>query len=132
MVKIDSIRKTIKALHSTLNEEVEKLNLSYSSIYGNDVTPLDVEAIVHYHSTRGNGKDVYFAFSDGHEIEYLPPNAYEIEITSKNERIYVPIGYIFSKGVFLMEEFDIKVASNNKTISKTLVKEVAVDSDIKK
>lgn len=127
MVRIDSIRKTIKALHNTLNEEVEKLNLSYSSIYGNDVTPLDTEVIVHYHSNRGNGKDVYFAFSDGHEIEYIPSNAYIIEITSKNEKIYVPIGYIFSKGALLTEEYDIKVASNNKTISKTLTQEIAID-----
>ena len=122
---IKSMKKSIKMLEEKVLDMKNDLNDIYSLKYAEHIEPFPQKIVIHYCSNRSSTSEYYDLVSGCIITDFN--NAYIIQINTKSESVYVPIGYVYKYGSLVARKYDIKVAPNNKNITTKNCGECMVD-----
>jgi len=112
---IKTTRKYIKTLEEKVIDMKSNLNDMYALKYAEHIEPFPKRVIVHYASQRSDTSE-YYDIVSGCITDDIS-DAFIVTMGTKNEYLYIPVGYVYKRGAIVVREYDAKVAPNNKSVS---------------
>lgn len=124
---IKSTRKYIKTLEEKVLDMKSSLNDMYSLKYAEHIEPFPKKVVIHYSSQRSDTSEYYDPVSGCIANDFNFNDSFTVTMGTKNETVYIPVGYVYKRGALVVREYDAKVAPNNKSIALKNCGEYLID-----